>query len=111
MKALRALLAVLPLALAPAAALAQENAYQCSVVARDVCPGVWDHRAEQTCVARRKGDQLVIDSVLDSVEPPTDTYLPDDFSLTIIDDANMVGELRSAYDTRARLYRRDGPIS
>ncbi len=90
---------------------AEPGFYECSIVARDYCPGVWDYTAEQSCVAARKGDQLSILSTLESVEPPTDTYWADNFMLTIVDDANMVGELRSVYDSNARLYRRDGPIS
>jgi hypothetical protein len=87
--------------------------YECTMTARDYCPEVFDIRAEQTCVASRDGEKLVIESTIETVEPPEalGTYWPDNFLLTIIDGANMVGTLDSAIVTSARFFRRLGPIA
>jgi hypothetical protein len=85
--------------------------YDCVMVANDVCPDVWAFRAEQVCSATRKGDQLTIVSRIERIDPPTDRYLPDNFTLTIIDGALMLGDLRSAIDAPARFVRQNGPIS
>lgn len=87
-----------------------DGAYACRIVANDICPDVWSYRAEETCTATRKGDQLTIESRLDSVEPETDRYLPDNFVRKIVNGSLMVGELRSAMTTSARFVRQDGPI-
>jgi hypothetical protein len=85
--------------------------YQCSITAREVCPGRFDFTAKETCVAKRAGDTLNISSRLDSVTPSTDRYYPDNFSLTIIDSSNMKGALFSISNTSARFHRENGPIS
>ena len=90
---------------------ATPETYDCVMIANDVCPDIWEYRAEQTCSATRKGDQLVIASRIERVEPPTGNYLPDNFVLTIIDGSLMVGELRSAIDAPAEFRRQNGPIS
>jgi hypothetical protein len=86
--------------------------YQCSIVARDICPTAWDHTAKETCIAKRSGDTLTITSILDTVDPPTDSYYPDNFSLTIVDGAHMSGALLTVpYNTNARFHREVGPVS
>lgn len=87
------------------------DTFTCEMVANDVCPDVWTYRAEQSCVATRDGDALVIQSRIETVEPATDRYLPDNFVLRIIDGSYMTGKLHSAMTTRADFYRQDGPIS
>ncbi|MCG8443223.1 MAG: hypothetical protein MI723_15585 [Caulobacterales bacterium] len=84
--------------------------YQCQLVANDVCPTLWSHRATQSCVALRDGDKLVIESRITQVEPDTNNYAPDDFELTIIDGALMTGTLHSAMTSDAVFRRTDIPI-
>jgi hypothetical protein len=87
------------------------DSFQCSMIANDVCPDIWRYRAEQVCTATRKRDRLVITSTIESVEPSTGNYLPDNFLLTIVDGSRMVGELRSAIDAPAEFRRGEAPIS
>ena len=87
-----------------------ENRFTCTVVANDVCPGVWSYRAEETCVAERDGDQLTIASRVLQVKPSTGNYLPDDFAVTIISGSRMTGDLVSALVTDVEFFRGDTPI-
>jgi hypothetical protein len=87
------------------------DVFLCELVANDVCPNIWSYRAEQTCTATRKGDRLTISSQIESVDPQTDRYLPDNFVLRIVNDSLMVGELRSAVDAPAEFRRTAGPIT
>jgi hypothetical protein len=90
---------------------ADPNVYDCTMHARDYCPDIWDYHAKQTCVARRDGANLRVESTIDNVEPSTGDYWPDNFSVTIMDSEHMNGQLDSAIITEARFFRRAGPIS
>ncbi|MDX2234206.1 MAG: hypothetical protein NW200_06880 [Hyphomonadaceae bacterium] len=71
------------------------GAYVCAFTATEDCGwGRWS--AEQTCTARRNGDQLEVESVIVRVSPANTSYAPDNWSLTIRSADLMVGELRSA---------------
>jgi hypothetical protein len=71
------------------------NEYACRFVATETCAfGQWS--AEQTCVARRRGDRLEIESAIVRLTPANTSYAPDNWSLTIRSSNLMVGELRSA---------------
>ena len=74
----------------------QPGVYRAQLVAYESCTGQEPYHAEQVSAIRREGDQVKIESRLVRVEPSPEFYLPDDFVLTIIDSALMVGELRSA---------------
>jgi hypothetical protein len=93
---------------------ATPGVYSCSITAHDVCPPLWDHTAKETCTATRAADTLSIRSRVDSLEPAPPafgSYLPDNFSLTIVDGSNMSGALVSAHTATARFRRENGPIS
>lgn len=83
--------------------------YEGELVAREDCKGTGPFHAEQLSVARRDGDRLVIESELVRVLPSPDYYLPDNFVLTIVDGALMVGELRSA-DVAPVTFRRGADL-
>ncbi len=81
------------------------------LMAYESCEGGARYEAKQISTARRDGAQLVIESALVRVLPSPEFYQPDDFELTIVDGALMVGELRSADIAGVRFFRRDGPIA
>ncbi len=67
------------------------------------------YEAEQVAIARRDGERLVVESAVMKVTPrplPPVSYWPDNFVLTIVDGALMVGELRSAHAAPATFRRR-----
>lgn len=69
--------------------------FTCVFTAVETCPwGEWT--AEQSCTAKRTGAKLEITSTITKVTPPTVSYAPDNWSLTIRTGDLMVGELRSA---------------
>lgn len=92
----------------------EEGVYACFMVAEENCPGVGRglYIARQTCQGDRNGAELRITSEVVTVNPPTTSYYPDNFSVTIIDDAEMLGRLLSyELDTSVEFYRGPGPVS
>lgn len=87
------------------------DVYEGELTTHEACDGVPPYDTEQSSVAVRKGDQLRIESQLVRVLPSPDFYRADNFALTIIDSALMVGELRSADVASVTFRRQDDLIS
>jgi hypothetical protein len=86
-------------------ATSDPDVYEGRLMAYESCVGGRRYEAEQTTLAYRRGDQLVIESRLKLVRPSPVSYMPDNFALTIMSGALMVGELRSA-DIAPATFRR-----
>ena len=91
---------------------ADPNVFEGDLVAWENCAGRPRFEAKQTAVVIRDGDGLTITSTLNSVEPPSDLYCPDDFVLRIMHSSLMIGELHSADILATAQFRRgEGPIA
>jgi hypothetical protein len=93
------------------AATADPNIYSGRLVAFESCDGQQLYEARQIVAAVRDGAVLTLESSLDEVLPSADFYAPDNFVLTIVNGALMVGELRSADVAPATFRRRDDLVS
>ncbi len=71
----------------------EPNRYRCEFTAVEDCLPRSFHTAEQVCVAEIEGDKVRIVSELVSVDPPSGTYLPDNFFLEIDNPDLMLGAL------------------
>jgi hypothetical protein len=83
------------------------DVYLGDLVAFESCRGQQIYEARQSVVARRDGERLEIVSTLVRVLPSPEHYAPDNFELTIVNGALMVGELRSADIASATFRRRE----
>ncbi len=88
-----------------------ETIFDGKLVAYESCFGVQIYEAHQNAVVVRNGDQLSITSALHLVLPSPDSYAPDNFELSIVNGALMVGELRSADIAPATFRRKDALVS
>ncbi|MGF1463547.1 MAG: hypothetical protein ACFB2Z_10350 [Maricaulaceae bacterium] len=86
------------------------DGFQCRFTAREKCP-LSQHSAEQICTLTRQGDRLLIEAVILRVDPPTISYAPDNFSLTIENSGLMRGRLVSADIAPVTFYRDAGLVS
>jgi hypothetical protein len=84
--------------------------YVCSFTAQERCPDL-TLKAQQTCTAKRNGDQLEITATVKSVTPKGYNYVPDNFALTIASSAQMKGDLHSFHDAPVDFWRGDAPVS
>lgn len=85
--------------------------YGCELTARQVC-GVGEWVVRQTCTAKRKGNRVAIKSqIAEFVGPQSETYLPDDFLLTIDTSKRMFGALHSYGVYKSVWTRNIGGIS
>lgn len=91
---------------------ADPDVFQGDMVAWEACAGRPRFEAKQTAVVIREGADLTITSTLESVEPPSELYWPDNFVLRIMNGSLMIGELHSAdILAKAQFRRGDGPIA
>lgn len=98
-----------------------EGVYVGELIAREKCEALRDetgaiidnfeYYAEQSVIAERDGDRLVITSTLVHVVPSPDNYWPDNFTLTIVDRSLMNGDLISFNTAPAVFYRGDAPVA
>ncbi len=87
--------------------------YGCELTARQACPD-FEYVVRQSCVARRTGDQLAINSTIEEFlkGEPTPFYFPDNFALSIKSSDRMAGALLWAGNSEpAEFIRDDGSIS
>ena len=87
------------------------NPASCELTARQVCQ-TREWVVRQTCVATRRGDRVSIKStIVEFFSEPSDSYLPDDFLLTIDSSKRMFGALHSYGIHKAEWTREIGDIS
>jgi hypothetical protein len=89
---------------------ADPDVFMGRLIAYESCGGRQIYQAEQSSVARRDGERLTITSTLTRVLPSPEFYAPDNFELTIVNGALMVGELRSADIAPATFRRREALV-
>lgn len=89
----------------------EPNVFSGELMAYEACDGVQIYEARQGATVVRDGERLTITSTLLKVLPRPDFYAPDNFELTIVNGALMVGELRSADIAPATFRRQDVLIS
>ncbi|MEO1642575.1 MAG: hypothetical protein AAFR74_04510 [Pseudomonadota bacterium] len=91
-----------------------EGLYDCALTAVEVCT-MWGRSiVEQSCEARRFGDQVSVRSrIAQIIEKKTEglMYVPDNFSLTIQDETRMWGALISAATAPVEFRRSEEGIS
>ncbi len=85
--------------------------YICEIKAEQRCLSGRVIHSRQSCTASQDGDQLLILSTIESVEPASRAYYPDNFILTIQDASQMDGMLESIVDAPVTFFRRHGGIS
>lgn len=91
-----------------------EGLYDCELTAVEVCT-MWGRSiVEQSCEARRFGNQVSVRSRISQIlEKKTQSllYVPDNFSLTVQDENRMWGALISAATAPAEFRRSEEGIS
>jgi len=88
-----------------------EEPYACELTARQVCTDR-EWIVCQTCTATRKGNRVAIkSSISEFISEPSESYLPDDFLLTIDTSKRMFGALYSYGVYKAVWTREIGDIS
>lgn len=91
-----------------------EGMYGCELTAVEVC-SMWGRSVvQQSCLARRFGDQVSVRSKIENMlEKETDglIYVPDNFTLTIQDTSRMFGALVSAATAPVEFRRSEEGIS
>lgn len=87
------------------------NPATCELTARQVC-STREWIVRQTCTAKRSGKRLAIKArIVEFISEPSDSYLPDDFLLTIDSSNRMFGALHSYGIHKAEWTRELGDIS
>ena len=81
------------------------------LAAHEKCENGPSYDATQSAHAYREGDKLVIESTLEQVLPLHSDYWPDNFALTVVNGALMIGELRSASVASATFRRHENLVS
>lgn len=87
------------------------NPASCELTARQVCD-TREWVVRQSCTAKRTGNRIAIRSTIEEFfTEPSDSYLPDDFLLTIDSSKRMFGALHSWGVYKAIWTRDEGNVS
>lgn len=93
---------------------AEEGVYDCELTAIEVC-SMWGRSVvEQSCTARRFGNQVSVRSQIEQMLEQKEQgliYVPDNFSLTIQDASRMWGALVSAATAPVEFRRSEEGVS
>lgn len=90
-----------------------EGEMSCELTARQSCSADLSWTVRQTCTAKRMGNRVIIRSeIAEFLEGPgTDSYLPDNFVLTIDTARRMFGALHSYGVYKSEWVRDEGAVS
>src|SRR5690606_36830817 len=93
--------------------LVEDGMFVCSLLVFDRIPELdVTIKTEQICVATREGDELRIDSVVLSIDPPGFNYVPDNFMLTVMSASRMEGVMHAGdgEQTPTAVFTRGGAL-
>lgn len=88
--------------------------YACELTARHYCPWQFDFIVRQTCTVEVNGSEAKVRSVIVEFmnSEPTDSYVPDDFNLSIKSSQTMTGFLSTRWGNYPAKWTRDkGSVS